>query len=100
MKIDLAMSMKPQVMARRRTIDLAILMKVRDLLDNPGNESGWASDIVGKRRLPRQSRGLYHSWPLKGAGTSKRPLTPTTSRTWGPPPRTSATLSPGRGMWF
>jgi hypothetical protein len=40
--------------------------------------------------IPRQSRGFYDCWPLKGAGTGNRPLTR---------PRTSATLSPRRGLW-
>jgi hypothetical protein len=54
MKVDLAMSMKTQVKAKRRAIDLAIFMKISWLLDNPGDESGWASGIVSKRHRARK----------------------------------------------
>jgi hypothetical protein len=54
MKIDLAMSMKTMARAKHRAIDLAMLMKVRELRDNPGDDAGWASGIVGKRRRARK----------------------------------------------
>jgi hypothetical protein len=44
---------------------------------------------------PRQNHKLYDADPSKGQNRS-RPLTGATSRTWGPPPRPSATLSPRR----